>query len=320
MNSTLISNPSAESDLTTENPGFTSPKTKHDVGQQHMSMSEQSLSIEEDVAEHAPGLYLPHACAQQIPDLNAVGDSEIRFYKSWGYLSVAKAFSHEETQSAKAGLLDLIMGRHPDFNGVLFEARAREHLNTLGLEERQDAVRKLSNFLNHEERLRALAFHPSLLEVIERLLGDTPVLFQDMALLKPPRMGREKPWHQDLSYFNYEHTSPVVGVWIALDEATIENGCMQLLPGEHREPILHWKRRDWQICDSEIAGRHSTAAPLLPGGALIFDGLLPHGTPHNSSSHRRRALQFHYIGKNAAAIPASKRMAVFGSEGKNVSC
>ena len=55
-----------------------------------------------------------------------------------------------------------------------------------------------------------------------------------MALLKPPR-GREKPWHQDHAYFNLPLDTPIVGVWIALDEATPENGCMHVIPGSHRE-------------------------------------------------------------------------------------
>lgn len=269
---------------------------------------------------HDPELYHPETNARQVADLTSITEADHRFYAENGYISVAQGFTPEETDAALQGVLHLIMGGNPEFKGVVFEAKARDILNTLTLEERQDAVRKLASFVKYDERLHALAFHPKLIAVLTKILGDTPVLFQDMALLKPPRLGREKPWHQDLSYFNYDPTARVVGVWIALDEATIENGCMQLLPGEHKEPIHHWKRRDWQICDSEILGRKSTAAPLKPGGLLIFHGLLPHGTPHNNSEKRRRALQFHYIGAGAKGIPATERMAIFGTEGKDVTC
>ena len=112
-----------------------------------------------------------------------------------------------------------------------------------------------------------------------------------------------------------------MGVWIALDEATVENGCMRVLPGAHREgPRLHFQRRDWQICDTDILGKRSVAAPLQPGGLLLFDGLLPHGTPRNGSGRHRQALQFHYTGAKSEKIAASERMRVFGSEGRNVSC
>ena len=112
-----------------------------------------------------------------------------------------------------------------------------------------------------------------------------------------------------------------MGVWIALDEATVENGCMQFLPGRHREgPKIHFQRRDWQICDNEMMGAKSVAAPLQPGGLLLFDGLLPHGTPHNSSPKRRRALQFHYTAEDVVKSAPEERLKHFGSEGKNVTC
>ncbi len=284
-------------------------------------MSEiEQLTKETPPDPYFQDLYNPLAKARQIPDLDSLTPGDENFYKESGYLSVARAFSPAEMTAAMEGLLHLIGGGNPEFKGIIFEASVRDVLDTLTLDERQDKVRKLAWFVEFEPRLKAIAQHPALLAAVGRLLGDSPVLFQDMALLKPPHLGTEKPWHQDLSYFNFPHTAPVVGVWIALDEATIANGCMQLLPGEHREPILHWKRRDWQICDSQMQGKRSTAVPLKPGGLLLFDGLLPHGTPHNHSGQRRRALQFHYTGAKVQGIAATERMRVFGSEGKDVTC
>ena len=64
-------------------------------------------------------------------------------------------------------------------------------------------VRKLMWFVNYDERLKALASHPKLLAVLRRIIGsDNLTMFQDMGLVKPPRIGREKPWHQDMAYFN----------------------------------------------------------------------------------------------------------------------
>jgi phytanoyl-CoA hydroxylase len=235
---------------------------------------------------------------------------------------VRNAFTASETADALQGLLDLIAGSRPDFAGIYFEAKARDLLPSLSAEQRQDAVRKLWQFVDFDARLKALSHHPKLFTVIRTLLGDkVPQMFQDMALIKPPRLGREKPWHQDKAYFDYPLGTPVVGVWIALDEATVENGCMQLLPGRHKEgPIVHFERRDWQICDDQVLGTPSVAAPLKPGGLLLFDGLLPHGTPHNSSPKRRRALQYHYAPADTVKDATEERLRNFGSEGKNVTC
>ena len=272
---------------------------------------------------HAPELYQPEAgTAHSVATLDDIGPSEIAFYRERGYLVVREAFTPAEVASALAGVVALIMGKVPSFNGITFEAGAKAILPTLSVEQRQDAVRKVWFFVNHEARLKAISHHAKVLAAVRKLMGDRePEMFQDMCLVKPPRLGREKPWHQDHAYFDYPLGTPVVGTWIALDAATIENGCMQLLPGRHREgPIVHFQRRDWQICDNVILGTRSVAAPLPPGGMLFFDGLLPHGTPHNASANRRRALQFHYAPAGITKTTAEERMKHFGSEGKNVSC
>jgi len=185
-------------------------------------------------------------------------------------------------------------------------------------------VRKLIAFVQVEPRLDALAQHPKLIAVLQTLIVEPVRMFQDMALLKPPKLGREKPWHQDHAYFKYSIETKVVGVWITLDAANVDNACMRILPGLHRgRPFIHFKRRDWQICDKEIEAlphRHCVAVPLKPGGCLFFSSFLPHGTPVNDSSQRRWAVQFHYRPASAESVSDEQRLAVFGSGGKGVEC
>jgi phytanoyl-CoA hydroxylase len=176
-------------------------------------------------------------------------------------------------------------------------------------------------FVEYDARLKAMAEHPELINLVTRLVGEAPALFQDMALIKPPKIGREKPWHQDHAYFDLPLTATVVGVWIALDEATTENGCMVIYPGSHRQgPVVHFNRRDWQICDTYDRFNGARAVPLKPGGALFFHSLLHHGTPANVSPHRRRAVQFHYAAASAQKTNKEERLAIFGEEGKDVTC
>lgn len=270
---------------------------------------------------YAADLYAPQAVAETVHNWDVIGERELAQYNELGYLAVENAFTPAEVAAMKDGLADLVMGRVAGFDSVEFERGAQEILPTLSLDERQDAVRKLMWFTPHEARLRATAEHPRLIALLTRLLDAPPQMFQDMALFKPPHIGREKPWHQDHAYFNLPEGTHVVGVWIALDEATLENGCMHFLPGGHKDgPVTHFNRRDWQICDTDILGKPVTAAPLPPGGALIFNGLLPHGTPHNRSGARRRAVQFHYHAQDVAQTTVEERMRIFGSEGRNVSC
>ncbi len=277
--------------------------------------------FDEGSCAHDPGLYRPGEECRSVARLADIGAGDISFFHENGCLAVRQAFSPGEVEGALAGIASLIMGEIPGFPHVVFEAAVRDRLASMNLAQRMDAVRKLHRFADVEPRLGALARDPRLLKVVSSLMaGGALEMIQDMALLKPPSLGREKPWHQDHAFFDYPLGTPIVGVWIALDEATVANGCMQLLPGLHRDPIIHFKRRDWQICDAFVLGRRSVAAPLKPGGLLFFNGLIPHGTPHNHSGARRRALQYHYIPKGCTKTTTEERLMVFGSEGKDVTC
>ena len=287
----------------------------------------EPISAYTPIEMHAPELYAVRQEADGIAvgvagGLDAITDSHIAQYHAQGYLVIHDAFTPNEVQAALAGLAHLIAGGNPAFRGIQFEAAVMDNLDALTAEQRQDAVRKLMWFSEFDARLDALAHHPKLMATVARLLDTdaTPVLFQDQALLKPPRLGHEKPWHQDKAYFNLDKRETVVGVWVALDEATLDNGCMHLLPELGREPIIHFQRRDWQVCDTLVLGKQCIAVPLKPGGLLFFDGLLVHGTPHNTSNQRRRAVQFHYHREQYAKTSNEERMALFGEEGKDVTC
>ena len=211
-------------------------------------------------ADYVPDLYRYDAEAQQVARFTDIGPEQLDFFHQQGYLVIAEAFSPAQVADAADAVYDLIDGKQPEFRGVQLEVSAQGKKLTGAA--RRKAVRKLMSFVDWDERFRPLATDPDLLDVLTRLMDDTPVLFQEMALLKPPG-GREKPWHQDCAYFNYPLGTTIIGVWIALDHADANNGCLHILPGTHREgPVNHFKRRDWQICDTDVqAERDVRRAP-----------------------------------------------------------
>src|SRR6266571_1646266 len=128
------------------------------------------------------------------------------------------------------------------------------------------------------------AANPRLMKLLDQLIEPDHRMVQDMALLKPPFHGSEKPWHQDTAYFDWTPLGGILGTWIALDEATVENGCMQVIPGSHLDgPAPHFHVRDCQIADQRVQVERAVAIPLKPGGILFFSGLLHHGTPPNTT-------------------------------------
>ena len=274
--------------------------------------------------EYDPGLYIANQVISPISGhdaWDAGSEAHLEAYETDGFVSIADFFTDAEVRDALDGMVTLIDGQVPGFRGVQFEAGARRILSTLNPESKQDYVRKLTGFTQYDARLHAIATHPRLLAMARRMIRAEPAIFEDKALIKPPRLGREKPWHQDHAYWNLPLDARVVTVWIALDAATEANGCMYLIPGSHREgAVVHFKRRDWQICDTDVERARVVAAPLDPGGVLFFNSYLLHGTPANASPMRRRALQFVYVPAEGARITPAERLAVFGAEGKDVTC
>ncbi len=272
--------------------------------------------------DYPPDLYAPKGITTGVDGFAAVTDTHVAQFHAQGFLVVENAFSAQEVQDSLDGLYHLLSGEVADFDGIHYErASAGLAVEELSPQQKQDYVRKFMYFVDYDERLHDLAHHPQLLTLVQRLIGDTPLLFQDMALLKPPRMGREKPWHQDHAYLRVDLEAKVVGCWIALDEATIENGCMVIAPGSHlKGPVVHFQRRDWQICDTDVDNSDALAVPLKPGGLLIFQSLLHHGTPPNRTAQRRRALQFHYRPQSAPLTSQEERLALFGGEGLGAEC
>jgi len=246
--------------------------------------------------------------------------ADIEQFHALGFLVIHNAIDADAIEAGRAAIHDLILRRSAD--NIRFESVVGERFNDLPDEERLDSVRKLMPIIPFDQRLKAASENAELLDVIGRIMGEPPALSQDQAMLKPPRIGREKPWHQDMAYFDYPAETTIVGAWIALHEALPENGCMMVIPGSHHEgPAPHWTRRDWQICDTDVQVGKSVAAPLPPGGCLLFHGLLHHGSPPTRSHKRRWALQFHYCPASVARLPNSDyRLSVFGAEGLDVTC
>lgn len=271
-------------------------------------------------------LYTTRAVAAD-PPAESFSERQIRQFQEQGWVAMEGIFSLAEVETAKQALSDFIAGRIVPKDGrthVQEEPALRLPDGSLAPEsplERELRVRKVFDFTHHDERLAALTAQPRLQRLLAQLIGPNSRLIQDMALLKPPRIGSEKPWHQDTAYFDWLPLGGIVGCWIALDPATVENGCMQVIPGTHLEgPVAHFHHRDCQIADERVRVADAIAIPLAPGGVLFFSGLLHHGTPPNESHDRRRALQFHYAAATCRKMTFEEHAALFNEGGLYAGC
>ena len=248
--------------------------------------------------------------------------SDLEQFVTQGYLAMDGVLSVDDVAIAKAAIGDLAHRRVGNEQVVYQE---EPYYTTGGGDQRvrdpELRVRVIRDFCQAEPRLAALAADSRLARLLDQLLGENHQLIQDTALLKPPFHGAEKPWHQDSAYFNLSPITDVLGVWIALDEAHVENGCMQVIPGSHLAgPAPHYHVRDCQLDDSRVAVDDAVVVPLKPGGALFFSALLHHGTPPNASDDRRRAVQFHYAAAHCSTMTIAEQAALFDDAGAYAGC
>ena len=142
-------------------------------------------------------LYPATAAAELLSSPAALDEAHVAGYHRDGYLAIENLLSPEEVATAKAALDDLLHNRIPGFDGLQPEPEVTDRWADMSPDERAGAVRKVWLFAAHEPRMAALTRHPMLHRILERLIGEPCRLIQDMALLKPPHIGSEKPWHEE---------------------------------------------------------------------------------------------------------------------------
>ena len=230
-------------------------------------------------------------------DNRLLSDAEIAQYRRDGWVVLKGLLGPGSVAACKQALGGLASGAIARRETTLmFETGFEDAAQTP--ERCADFIRKYMDFTEDAPALKAAAHSRRLHLVLDQLLGQGRLLFQEMALVKPPRIGSEKPWHQDASYFRLTDPSLIVGVWIALDAALPMNGCMELVPGTHLEGgVPHVHENDFNRCrivPGKLRAGERVPISMAPGDALVFHALLHHYTAPNTSDLRRRAIQFHY--------------------------
>lgn len=148
--------------------------------------------------------------------------------------------------------------------------------------------------------------NPALAEVAADIGMEEPLLLQSMHIFKPPHIGGEVSCHQDATFLYTEPIS-VVGFWFALEDATLENGCLWAEPGGHRGPLRKRFVREGGDADgTRFEELDPTPLPepasdaLVPleapaGTMVLLHGLLPHWSGPNTSDRGRQAYTIHCI-------------------------
>ena len=217
-------------------------------------------------------------------------------WKRDGFFLVPGFAEPAALESMRARALALV--RRADEGVAIGDAYVVPESALSAAERAEDRVSKVFRVHRNEPVFRAFAEDGRLLDLVEGILGPGLDCFLSQFIFKlPGALGQ--PWHQDAFYFAFDR-GPQVGAWLAITEATLDNGPLWVLPGSHREPV-HATRRDTrehagpayvEIVDHDT----SAAVPVLlqPGDLLLFHSHLMHKSTDNCVDFERAAMVYHY--------------------------
>lgn len=200
-------------------------------------------------------------------------DDIARRFDRDGYLIVPDLFSASEAADLKAEMQGVVQTVCQE------KERAGEDWRDIM------KVGVLLGMAYHSAMFRTMVGDARILDLLEPILGSDIEFLSDKAVFKDHDTDFESPWHQDYPYWQGSHK---ISLWVALDEATIDNGCLKLVPGSHRSLVTHDGDADDGLgfghrLDREVAPEdRAVSAPIPQGGAIVFHDLALHASHPNT--------------------------------------
>lgn len=213
-------------------------------------------------------------------------NEQLKQYEDQGYIIFDQFFSKAEIDAVTA-LIDAL------------DEQAEKELQKLG-----------QNFLNipgqinfnaqlnkKSAEIQMFCCQDKMAAIAMDILGPDIQLYFDQSVYKRPEANRDFPWHQDNGYAPIEPMHYLT-CWIALEDATLENGCIWVMPESHKQGFVEHKKTDigWQCYFGEDPG---IPVPLKSGSMVIFHSLLFHRSTPNRSSATRKGLVLQYSAAGA---------------------
>ncbi len=215
-------------------------------------------------------------------------------YAADGFLIVPDLVSPAEIDLLRRDCADIARGRYP-----------HPQLTPLPADLTDDQVQRRFLCIHQPHRVSPVITdfikHPAIVDVLTQVIGPDVKCMQSMLFVKPPAF-QGQAWHQDEIYIPTRDRS-LCGAWIAMDDATQENGCLWVIPGSQKNGYLYPQRPhgnpdEFDISEESWGFEDSGAVPVeVPaGGVVFFNGYLLHRSLKNrSESNYRRALVNHYM-------------------------
>jgi ectoine hydroxylase-related dioxygenase (phytanoyl-CoA dioxygenase family) len=223
--------------------------------------------------------------------LRAITPAQAREWNERGYFVFEDLYSKDEVAELRR-----------EVDG--FVEKAQAHLRRVGGKlfiSHADGIVFAPHLVARSAIARRYAAHPRLAALCLDLLGPDVRLYWDQAVYKYPSFPKEFPWHQDNGY-TFVVPELYLTVWVALSDATPENGCVEVVPGSHELGTLeHRAAEEGFFCH---VGDDGVRAPIRAGSAVVFSSLTVHRTgPNRTRDDVRKSYILQYAPDGSLRYP-----------------
>lgn len=251
-----------------------------------------------------------------------VSDSQWRQYQEDGYLKLGKLLGADELKALQDRIDQIMLGEAKvDYERMLMQLDSQSGAyDAAGEQSRGHKGATL-----HYRKIQDLEYDPLFLRLMQRsefrdmcarVYGaDTPIAaFRAMFMNKPANRGTFLPWHQDR--WNRLDRDPLLTLWTALDPATKENGCVQVIPGSHRQGVINPEHGSGFLTE-EQAARYCTEDKRVhlevdAGEVMLLHNYLLHASDVNRSDQSRRAFSVCYMDARTRSNKGETFPVIFG--------
>lgn len=216
---------------------------------------------------------------------------QIRFFHLNGYLSITTPVTDDAELAFMRDVYDRIFSeRAGRERGDQFDLAGSDE------EGKQASLPQILNPTRYAPELAEGKYLKVIESIAKQLFGPEATAGVAHAIFKPAGMGAATPWHQDEAYWDPQFQYQNASIWMPLQEATVENGCLWFVPGSHEWPILEHrpiggnvKIHGLEMVDLDVV-KDAVACPLPAGGITIHRNRTAHYAGANTSNIPRRAL------------------------------
>ena len=236
-------------------------------------------------------------------------------FMSQGYLRLGKVLSAESLQMLQKRIKDIMLGhvKYRNMRLQFYQDDSGSVHRTLGHQVATLGYRRIDD-LEQDPLFLAYIQRPLFQQIASYYIGEQVSIFRSMLMNKPPQLSQALPWHQDIGAGWGIDTNPIVTVWTALDEATVDTGCMQIVPGSQQHGIINQKHFLSEKEEATYAPKESVVELEAEAGeAILLHNFLLHRSGTNSTPVSRRAFSVTYMGAQTRTIDTGQTFpVVFG--------